>query len=144
LATPGHPARDAAMAQRLLRELAAQPEALVPIERAVVMVELAQLDHELDLQSVNQQLQAATVRTGQQHSAADQRRLTAAEDESARLRKELEAAQAKLGAIATIERNLTERRSAQPGAAGGAASAAPAPAPQPGAAAEQANEGNPK
>jgi hypothetical protein len=134
LATPGHPARDAVMAQRLLRELAAQPEALVPIERAVVMVELAQLDHELDLQAVNQQLQAEALRTDQQHSAADQRRLATAEDENARLRKELEADQAKLDAIATIERNLTERKSGQPDTPVGAATPAPAPA----------NEGTPK
>lgn len=142
LATPGHPARDATLAQRLLRELAAQPEALVPIERAVVMVELAQLDHELDLQAVNQQLQADALRTDQEHSAADQRRLTAAEDENARLRKELEADQAKLDAIATIERNLTERRPAEPGTPAGAATAAPTPPPTPTPA--PASEGNGK
>ncbi|HEY7929192.1 MAG TPA: hypothetical protein VID71_04215, partial [Steroidobacteraceae bacterium] len=148
LATPGHPARDAVMAQKLLRELAAQPEALVPIERAVVMVELAQLDHELDLAAVNQQLQAAALRTDQQRSVADQRRLELAEDENAHLRKQVEADQAKLDAIATIEKNLTERRTAEPGApapgspAGAVTPPAPAPAPAP-AAAAPANEGNP-
>ena len=139
LATPGHPARDAATAQKLLRELAAQPEALVPIERAVVMVELAQLDHEMDLASVNQQLQSAALRTDQQRSAgsaADQRRLEAVEDENARLRKELTADQAKLDAIATIERNLTERKTAEP-----TTPAAPAPTPAPAA---PANEDSPK
>jgi hypothetical protein len=149
LATPGHPARDATVAQRLLRELAAQPQVLVPVERAVVMVELAQLDHELDLQAVNQQLQADATRTDLQHSASDQRRLTAAEDENARLRKELEADQAKLNAIATIERNLTQRNNS--GAAGGTATGAvptgaaptaapPATAPAP----APANEGTAK
>src|SRR5579863_10642202 len=44
LATPGHPGRDAPKAQTLLRQLVAQPETLVPIERAVALVELAQLD----------------------------------------------------------------------------------------------------
>ncbi|HEX4049360.1 MAG TPA: hypothetical protein VHY19_00580 [Steroidobacteraceae bacterium] len=144
LATPGHPARDAAMAQKLLRELAAQPEALVPIERAVVMVELAQLDHEMDLAAVNQQLQASALRTDRQHnagSAADQRRLDAVEDENARLRKQVEADQAKLNAIATIERNLTERKTAEPGAPATGAQVAPAPAPAPAA---PANEGTPK
>jgi len=142
LATPGHPARDAVLAQKLLRELAAQPEALVPIERAVVMVELAQLDHELDLAAVNQQLQEAALRTDHQRSATDQRRLEVVEDENARLRKELTADQAKLDAIATIERNLTERKSAEPPPA-----AAPAPAPKPipaPAPAAPAKEGNPK
>lgn len=145
LATPGHPARDAATAQKLLRELAAQPEALVPIERAVVMVELAQLDHELDLAAVNQQLQAAALRTDQQRSAADQRRLEVAEDENARLRRQVEADQAKLNAIATIEKNLTERRTVEPGspASGNPAGATPAPTPAP-APAAPANEGTPK
>jgi hypothetical protein len=136
LATPGHPARDAATAQKLLRELAAQPEALVPIERAVVMVELAQLDHELDLAAVNQQLQSNALRTDRQRSAgtaADQRRIDAVEDENARLRKQVEADQAKLNAIATIERNLTERKTAEPGAPvpGAATGTTPAPAAAP-------------
>src|SRR6185437_15485392 len=149
LATPGHPARDAAMAQMLLRELAAQPEALVPIERAVVMVELAQLDHELDLAAVNQQLQSNALRTDQQRSAgsaADHRRLDAVEDENARLRKQVEADQAKLNAIATIERNLTERKSAEPGAPvpGAAAGTPPAPASRAPAPAAPTNEGTPK
>jgi hypothetical protein len=144
LATPGHPARDAAMAQKLLRELAAQPEALVPIERAVVMVELAQLDHELDLAAVNQQLQADALRTDRQHSvgsAADQRRLGVVEEENARLRKQVEADQAKLSAIATIERNLTERKTAEPGAPASGTSVGAAPAPAPAA---PAKEGKPK
>src|ERR1039457_5147558 len=47
LATPGHPARDPVTAQKLLRQLAAQPETLQPIERAVALVELAQINGEL-------------------------------------------------------------------------------------------------
>lgn len=135
LATLGHPARDAPQAQRLLRELAAQPESLVPAERAVVMVELAQLDRELDQQAVNQQLRADTRRTDEERSAADQRRLQAEADDNARLRKELTADQAKLDAIATIERNLTQRKTGAE--AGTEAGAAPAPA-------APANGGNPK
>jgi hypothetical protein len=111
LATPGHPARNPTMAQVLLRELAAQPETLVPIERAVVLVELAQLDRELGLQQDNEQLRADALREDQQHSAAAQRRLQAEVDENTRLRKQLEEAQAKLDAVATIERNLTDRKS---------------------------------
>ena len=110
LATPGHPARNAAMAQMLLRELIAQPEALIPIERAVVMVELAQLDRELDLQADNQHLQSSALREDQQRSAGEERHLQAAIDENLKLRKQLEAAQAKLDEIAKIERNLTERK----------------------------------
>jgi hypothetical protein len=139
LATPGHPARNIGMAQKLLRELAAQPAALVPVERAVVLVELAQLDREADLSTDNEQLQGAALRNDQQRSAADQRRLQTQIEENVRLRRELEAADAKLDAVATIERNLTERRTgndigpgpgtgAAPGTAGGAAGNGTAPA----------------
>lgn len=112
LATPGHPGRNPQQAQRLLRELIAQPEALMPVERAVVLVELAQLNRELELQASNQRLQADSTRVDQEHSAAAQRRLQAEADENAALRKALEAAQAKLDAVANIERNLAERKSA--------------------------------
>jgi len=124
LATPGHPARDVKTAQMLLRELAAQPEELVPIERAVVLVELAQLDRESDLQADNQELQSSALRTDEERSAADQRRLQAETEENVRLRRELETAQAKLDAIATIERNLTERRAGAAGSGPGTGTAA--------------------
>ena len=115
LATPGHPARNPTMAQVLLRELAAQPETLLPIERAVVLVELAQLDRELGLQQDNEQLRADSLREDQQHNATAQRRLQAQIDENAKLRKQLQAAQAKLDAVATIERNLTDRKTGTEG-----------------------------
>lgn len=112
LATPGHPGRNPQQAQTLLRQLVAQPEALVPVERAVVLVELSQLNRELELQASSQRLQTDTVRVDQEHSAAAQRRLQAEIDENAALRKALDAAQAKLDAIASIERNLAERKPA--------------------------------
>jgi len=115
LATPGHPARNPTMAQVLLRELAAQPETLVPVQRAVVLVELAQLDRELGLQQDNEQLRADALREDQQHDASAQRRLQAQFDENAKLRKALQAAQAKLDAVATIERNLTDRKTGTEG-----------------------------
>ena len=144
LATPGHPARNAELAQQLLRELAAQPETLVPVERAVVMVELAQLDHELDLQAVNQQLQSDALRTDQAHSAADERRLQAQADENVRLRRELEADQAKLDAIATIERNLTERKTGADSGTEAGTTPVPATAAAPATPAAPANEVSPK
>ena len=112
LATPGHPGRNPQQAQMLLRELVAQPETLVPVERAVVLVELSQLNHEFELQASNQRLQTDSARLDQEHSSAAQRRLQAEQDENATLRKALDAAQAKLDAIANIERNLAERKSA--------------------------------
>ncbi|HEY4975518.1 MAG TPA: hypothetical protein VII41_18040 [Steroidobacteraceae bacterium] len=111
LATPGHPGRDAAKAQSLLRQLVAQPETLVPIERAVSLVELAQLDRELGLKADNDRLQTGVQRGDRERAiAAAQRRLQVELDENAKLRKQLEDAQAKLDAVANIERNLTDRK----------------------------------
>jgi hypothetical protein len=115
LATPGHPARDPVMAQKLLRELAARPEALVPLERAVTLIELAEIDSELGLKAENERLQSDEQRTDREHIALAQRRLQTELDENARLRKQLEDAQAKLDAIAKIERNLTQRKSGNEG-----------------------------
>jgi hypothetical protein len=110
LATPGHPARNPVLAQRLLRELAAQPETLVPIERAVTLIELAQLNVETELKADNERLQSDEQRVDHERGTATQRRLQAEQDENAKLRKQLEDAQAKLDAIANIERNLTQRK----------------------------------
>src|SRR6202050_5424817 len=111
LATPGHPGRDAPQAQTLLRQLVAQPETLVPIERAVALVELAQLDRELGLKANNDRMQADAQRGDHERAmAAAQHRLQAELDENAKLRKQLEDAQAKLDAVANIERNLTDRK----------------------------------
>jgi hypothetical protein len=111
LATPGHPARDPVKAQTLLRDLASVPESLVPIERAVALVELAQLDRELGLATENDRLQSEAARTDHDRLVAMQRRLQAESDENSKLHKQLEDAQAKLDAIAKIERNAGEHRS---------------------------------
>jgi hypothetical protein len=110
LSVPGHPGRDPTLAQTLLRRLAAQPETLVPIERAVTLTELAQLDRELSLKADNDRLQLDAQRSDRERNAATQRRLQAEMDENVRLRKQVEDAQAKLDAIANIERNLTDRK----------------------------------
>lgn len=115
LATPGHPARDPVRAQTLLRDLASVPEAMVPIERAVTLVELAQLDRELGLAAENERLQGEAARTDHDRLVAVQRRLQAELDENSRLRKQVEDAQAKLDAIAKIERNAGARRSTDGG-----------------------------
>jgi hypothetical protein len=118
LMTPGHPARDPKLAQKLLRELAAQPETLQPLERAVALVELGQLNSELEVETENDRLLQSgggDLRAERERSAATQRHLQAELDENAKLRKQLEDAQSKLDAIANIERNLTERKSAPDG-----------------------------
>ena len=111
LATPGHAARDAERARQLLRDLAAQPESLAPVERALTLFELAQLDREIGLKVENERLQSAANRADQERLATLNRKYQAEFEDNARLRRALEEAQAKLDAIANIERNISERKS---------------------------------
>jgi len=111
LATPGHEGRDPERARQLLRELAARPETLAPAERALSLFELSQLDRELGLVSDNERLQAIANRSvDQDRLTAANRRLQAELDDNARLRRQLEEAQAKLDTIANIEPNLIDRK----------------------------------
>ncbi|HTP39527.1 MAG TPA: hypothetical protein VMI92_08115 [Steroidobacteraceae bacterium] len=115
LATPGHAGYDSEQARRLLRDLAASPEALLPAERALMLVELAQLDRAASLQSENERLQGELTRADSNRQTALAKRLQAEIDDNARLRKQLEDAQAKLDAVANIERNLSERKNTNQG-----------------------------
>lgn len=115
LALPGSAARDPMHAQLLLRELSAAPQSLVPVERALVQIELAQLDRELDLQVNVQQLENPPPSGDSDRLAIAQRHLQVETEENARLHKQLEALQVKLDAIANIERNITERSSSSEG-----------------------------
>jgi hypothetical protein len=115
LAAPHHPARDVTLSQRLLRELLAAPETLLPLERSLALVELQRVDAELRLVAENARLGSEAQRErsrdrGTAANAALNRRLQAEAEENARLRKELDEARAKLDAIATIEQNITERK----------------------------------
>jgi hypothetical protein len=82
---------------------------LQPAERALLQVELAYLERELALGGENQRLEAELTRSDRDRQAVANRRLQAEIDENAKLRKKLEEAQAKLDAIAQIERNLSGR-----------------------------------
>jgi hypothetical protein len=115
LGTPGHPATSLTRAQGLLRELMANPEMLLPGERALAFLQLSQIDDHLTLESENLRLQADAVRADRERVASANHRLQTELDENARLRKELEEARAKLDAIANIERSLNERK---PGSSG--------------------------
>ena len=110
LGTPGHPAANLTRAQGLLRELMANPETLLPGERALTFLQLSQIDDHLTLEAENLRLQADAVRADREHVASANHRLQAELDENTRLRKELEEARAKLDAIANIERSLNERK----------------------------------
>ena len=112
LASPGHPAQDLPLAQRLLRDALARPELLSSVERALAIVEAARVEQELQLTAENTRLvtEAQEERERQRNAAtpgtALARRLQEEINESARLRRELDEAKAKLQAIANIERNM--------------------------------------
>jgi hypothetical protein len=115
LANPGQPATDLPRAQRLLRELLANPEMLLSGERALAFLELQQIDDHLTLEAENRRLQGDAVRADRERLSTVNRRLQLETDENARLRKELEEARAKLDAIANIERSLNERKPSNQG-----------------------------
>jgi hypothetical protein len=115
LANPGHPATDLPRAQRLLRELMANPEMLLSGERALAFLELQQIDDHLTLEAENRRLQGDAVRADRERLGTVNRRLQVETDENTRLRKELEEARAKLDAIANIERSLNERKPSNEG-----------------------------
>jgi len=110
LGTRGHPAADLPKAQGLLREVTANPEMLLPAERALAFLELSQIDDHLTLEAENRRLQADAVRADRERMASANHRLQSEMEENARLRKELDEARAKLDAIANIERSLNERK----------------------------------
>jgi hypothetical protein len=110
LGTPGHPAADLARSQGLLRELLANPETLLPAERALALLQLSLIDDYLTVDAENRRLQSEVIRLDHERVANANHRLQAELDENARLRKELDAAHAKLQAIFNIERSLNERK----------------------------------
>jgi len=76
----------------------------------VAAIELAQIDREISLKSDNNRMQTEAQREDRERTTATQRRLQVEMDENAKLRKQVEDIQAKLDAIANIERNLTDRK----------------------------------
>ncbi len=114
VATPGHPSTDAGLAQKLLRQLLSAPETMTPVEHAAAFLELQKIDRQLALAVDNRRLQNDSTRAERERIAALNRRLAAETEENARLRKSLDEAQAKLDAIATIERQTTVRQPTAP------------------------------
>jgi hypothetical protein len=110
VAVPGKPATDLTLAQQLLRQILSSPESLTAIEHATAFLELQKVDRQLALSGENRRLQSDTDRDERGRVAALNRRLATEAEENARLRKALEEAQAKLEAIAKIERETTVRK----------------------------------
>lgn len=103
LAVPGHAASDAAGARALLGEALATPETMLPSERALADLMVRDLDARLSLSHENQTLRNGSNSEEENRIADLNRRLQAETAEKERLRKELERAEAKLEAIATLE-----------------------------------------
>jgi len=114
LSTPGHAGHDPVVAQRLLREVLANPETLLPAERALAFLQLQQVERQQALQADVRRLQSGAERAANDRIAQLTRQLKTESDDNARLKKSLAEAQAKLDAIANIERSSTNGRPTQP------------------------------
>ena len=114
LSTPGHAGHDPVVAQRLLREVLASPETLLPAERALAFLQLQQVERQQALQADVRRLQTNAERTANDRIAQLTRQLKTESDERARLERLLKEAQAKLDAIANIERSSNNGRPPQP------------------------------
>ena len=100
---------DLPRAQEMLQELSSDSQSsLLPGERTLVALQLKQISDYLTLEAENRTLQADATRADQ--LAALKHRLDGAAGENVKLKKQLEEAQAKLAAIANIEKSLNERK----------------------------------
>ena len=109
LATPTHPSGNAAEAQRLLSDLLATGDALLPEEHVLALIHLKDVEQRLILDAEAERLQrAATAATAQRNDRSAQQ-LQAALEENRQLRAALDEARAKLDAITNIERSIRER-----------------------------------
>lgn len=109
LATPGHPSSNPAEAQRMLNELLAAGDSLLPEERVLATVHLKEVEQRLILDAEAQRLQRAAAAATAARNDQNAQRLQAAQEENRRLRLELDEARAKLDAITNIERSIRER-----------------------------------
>ena len=103
LSVPGHAASDPAGARALLGEALATPETMLPSERALADLMVRDLDARLTLSRENETLRSDQGSEDDNRIADLNRRLQAETAEKDRLRRELERAEAKLEAIATLE-----------------------------------------
>ncbi len=110
LAVPGHVASDAAGARTLIGEALATPETMLPSERALAELMVRDLDARLALTRENEVLRNGNNMSERDRIADLNRRLQIESAEKERLRRELERAEAKLEAIATLEGGTAEPR----------------------------------
>jgi hypothetical protein len=110
LSVPGHAASDPAGARALLGEALATPETMLPSERALADLMVRDLDARLALTHENESLRNGSNSQEDNRIADLNRKLQAETAEKDRLRRELERAEAKLEAIATLEGGSPEPR----------------------------------
>lgn len=110
LSVPGHAASDPAGARALLGEALATPETMLPSERALADLMVRDLDARLALAHENDSLRSGSTAQDDNRIAELNRKLQAETAEKDRLRRELERAEAKLEAIATLEGGSPEPR----------------------------------
>ena len=111
LACPGHAGSDPVAARRQLSDLLARPELLLPSERSLAAVLLADVDERLVLSAESRRLQQESTRKDKERGSAAAQRLQTEEAENARLRRALEDAQKKLEAVTAVEQSITGRGS---------------------------------
>ncbi|HMB73174.1 MAG TPA: hypothetical protein VKQ06_06355 [Gammaproteobacteria bacterium] len=112
LAIPGHAGSNAEHAQRELRELLAASELLMPEERILASLLLAQIEQRLLLDLEAEQTQAAAAASMQTQTRELEQRIGQLQDENQSLRRQLEEAQNIIDEITNIERSIRERESA--------------------------------
>jgi len=109
LATPTHPSSDEAKAQKLLSELLAAGDTLLPEERTLALIHLKDVEARLILDAEAGRLQrAAAAATAERNDRTTQQLQTALE-ENRQLKLALDDVRARLDAITNIERSIRER-----------------------------------
>ena len=109
LATSTHPSSDAAQAQRLLTDLLATGDALLPEEHTLALIHLKDVEQRLILDAESSRLQQAAAAAAAQRNDRSAQQLQTALEENRQLKAALDEARARLDAITNIERSIRER-----------------------------------
>jgi hypothetical protein len=109
LATPTHPSSDEAKAQKLLGELLAAGDTLLPEERTLALIHLKDVEARLILDAEAGRLQRAAAAATAERNDRTTQQLQAALDENRQLKLALDDVRARLDAITNIERSIRER-----------------------------------
>lgn len=109
LATPTHPSSDEAKAQKLLSELLAAGDTLLPEERTLALILLKDVEARLILDAEASRLQRAAAAATAERNDRTTQQLQAALEENRQLKLALDDVRARLDAITNIERSIRER-----------------------------------